>query len=170
MKYVIEKLPSYALIKIEEKKVDSRISPELKQLFILMNTEGIKNLILDLSTTEYIDSSGLSSILVANRLCNNANGYLVLTGLNPNVYKMFEISQLADKLNIADSIDDAIEAIHYAEIESFDENFDLNDLDDDFENDDLNEEFDMDYENDEFYNDEYFDEIGLEDEYQKDNY
>ncbi len=154
MKYTIDKLPSYALVKLEEKKVDTRISPELKQLFVLMNTEGINNIILDLSSTDYIDSSGLSSILVANRLCNNSNGYLVLTGLNPNVSKMLEISQLIDKLNIADTVDDAIEAIHLAEIENFDENFNINDFDDDdFDDDDfetveIDDNFDIDFEED----------------------
>lgn len=172
MKYTIDKLPSYALIKLEEKKVDTRISPELKQLFVLMNTEGVNNLILDLSSTDYIDSSGLSSILIANRLCNNSNGFLVLTGLNQNVIKMLEISQLIDKLNIADSVDDAVEAIHLAEIESFDENFnidDFNDFDDsDFDTNDFDEDFDPELD-DEFFDDldDEFDDLGIEEEFKE---
>ncbi len=163
MKYTIDKLPTYALIKLEEKKVDTRISPDLKQLFVLMNTEGINNIILDLSSTDYIDSSGLSSILVANRLCTNSNGYFILTGINPNVSKMLEISQLKDKLNIAPTIDDAIEEIHLAEIENFDENFDVNNFDnynfDDFDEVNLEENFDDDFE------DENFDDLEFEDEF-----
>lgn len=172
MKYTIDKLPTYALIKLEEKKVDTRISPELKQLFVLMNAEGINNLILDLSSTEYIDSSGLSSILVANRLCNNAEGNLILTGLNENVTKMLEISQLIDKLNIAETVDDAIEAIHLAEIEDFDKNFNVDDFDDfnDFDENYNHEDFD---ELDEDFDDEFseeFNQFDIEEEYRTDNY
>ncbi|GIV44947.1 MAG: hypothetical protein KatS3mg035_2070 [Bacteroidia bacterium] len=170
MKYTIDKLPSYALIKLEEKKVDTRISPELKNLFVLMNAEGVNNLILDLSSTDYIDSSGLSSILVANRLCNNSNGYLVLTGLNENVIKMLEISQLIDKLNIADTVDDAVEAIHLAEIEDFDENFNIEDFED-FDLDELDEDFDLDFEDEDFNEfDEDFDELGIEEEFHSNDY
>ncbi len=175
MKYTIDKLPTYALIKLEEKKVDTRISPELKQLFVLMNTEGINSFILDLSSTDYIDSSGLSSILVANRLCNNSNGYLVLAGLNQNVIKMLEISQLIDKLNIADTVDDAIEAIHLAEIENFDENFNIDDFDDfdddDFEINEIDDDFDVDFEDEDFDDfSEDFDELGIEEEFRSNDY
>lgn len=173
MKYTIDRLPSYALIKIEEKKVDTRISPELKNLFVLMNTEGVSNLILDLSSADYIDSSGLSSILVANRLCNSSNGYLVLTGLNENVIKMLEISQLIDKLNIADTVDDAVEAIHLAEIEDFDENFNIEDFNDfdNFDSEELDDDFGLDPGYEDFDDiDEDFDELGIEEEFHPNDY
>jgi len=172
MKYTIDKLPTYSLIKIEEKKIDTRISPELKQLFVMMSAEGVNNMILDLSSAEYIDSSGLSSILVANRLCNNVNGYLVLTGLNPNVQKMLEISQLLDKLHIAENVDDAVEAIHLAEIEEFDKNFNIDYFQDDFDMNDLDSEFDYNFD-DEFkdeFEEGFGDEMGFDDELKRDNY
>ncbi len=131
MKYSIDKQDKYCLLKIDEEKIDSRVAPDLKGQFILMNNEGISNIILDLSATKYIDSSGLSSILVANRLCNNSGGALVLSMISEHVEKMLTISQLIDVLNISESNEEAIEAIYLAEEEEeivFDEE-DFEDLD-----------------------------------------
>jgi len=64
-----------------------------------------------LSKCRYCDSSGLSAILVANRLCKNATGTFVLTGLNDAVERLITISQLDTVLNIAGSLDEAIKML-----------------------------------------------------------
>jgi anti-sigma B factor antagonist len=73
----------------------------------LFQATGEKNIILDLSNCRYCDSSGLSAILVANRLCKNANGTFVLTGLNDAVERLITISQLDTVLNISNSLQEA---------------------------------------------------------------
>jgi anti-anti-sigma regulatory factor len=50
---------------------------------------------------------------VANRLCKNANGTFVLTGLNDAVERLITISQLDTVLNITVSVDDAVK--HFGE-------------------------------------------------------
>jgi anti-sigma B factor antagonist len=72
-----------------------------------LNADGVKNIIIDLALTRYCDSSGLSAILVANRLCKNANGSLVITGLQDSVMKLITISQLDSILNIATSVEES---------------------------------------------------------------
>ena len=49
---------------------------------------------MDLSKTKYCDSTGLSAILVANRLCKDTNGSFALCGLQPSVRKMIEIARI----------------------------------------------------------------------------
>ncbi|MCG8701050.1 MAG: STAS domain-containing protein [Bacteroidales bacterium] len=73
-----------------------------------------KNIVLDLSKCRYCDSSGLSAILVANRLCKNANGVFVLTGLNDAVERLITISQLDTVLNITSSVEEAVGLIEKA--------------------------------------------------------
>jgi anti-anti-sigma factor len=75
---------------------------------VLVSGNGEKNIVLDLSKCRYCDSSGLSAILVANRLCKNANGTFVLTGLNDAVERLITISQLDTVLNIAGSVEEAV--------------------------------------------------------------
>lgn len=108
MEFKIEKLPNYTLIQVLEEKLDTHIAPTLKSELVLVSGNGEKNIVLDLSKCRYCDSSGLSAILVANRLCKNANGTFVLTGLNDAVERLITISQLDTVLNIAGSVEEAI--------------------------------------------------------------
>ena len=75
--YTIEKKEKYAQINLKDEKLDSHVSPSLKSELVVLNSEGFKNIIIDLTDTRYCDSSGLSAILVANRLCKNSGGTFV---------------------------------------------------------------------------------------------
>ena len=111
MEFKIEKLEKYTLIQVMEEKLDTNVAPSLKSELVLISGKGEKNIILDLSNCRYCDSSGLSAILVANRLCKNANGTFVLTGLNDAVDRLITISQLDTVLNIAYSTEEAIDVV-----------------------------------------------------------
>lgn len=108
MSFQIEKNDKYAVIRLEAEKLDSNLAPSLKSELVVLNTDGSKNIVIDLTATRYCDSSGLSAILVANRLCKNSQGVFVLTGLQDSVKKLIAISQLDTILNIAASLDEAI--------------------------------------------------------------
>lgn len=89
-------------------KLDSSNAPDLKGLFLHHNKSGINQIILELTETVYCDSSGLSAILVANRLCKDTNGTFVLFGLQSSVKKMIEIAQLDRVLTIETNLEDAL--------------------------------------------------------------
>jgi len=114
MEFQIEKFENHTLIKVLEEKLDTHIAPTLKSELVLISGNGEKNIILDLSSCRYCDSSGLSAILVANRLCKNSNGTFVLTGLNDAVERLITISQLDTVLNITKTIEEAQKAIKNA--------------------------------------------------------
>ena len=115
MEFNIEKFENHTLIKVLEEKLDTHIAPTLKSELVLVSGNGEKNIVLDLSNCRYCDSSGLSAILVANRLCKNASGTFVLTGLNDAVERLITISQLDTVLNITTSVEDAVAMIKEAE-------------------------------------------------------
>lgn len=115
MEFKIDKLENYTLIKVLEEKLDTHIAPTLKSELVLVSGNGEKNIILDLENCRYCDSSGLSAILVANRLCKNANGTFVLTGLNDAVERLITISQLDTVLNISNSVEKAVDLISETE-------------------------------------------------------
>jgi len=106
MEFKIEKKKNYTVIQILEEKLDTHLAPTLKSELVLISGNGEKNIILDLNKVKYCDSSGLSAILVANRLAKNANGIFVLTGLNDAVERLITISQLDTVLNIADNVEE----------------------------------------------------------------
>ncbi len=115
MEFKIEKFENHTLIKVLEEKLDTHIAPTLKSELVLVSGNGEKNIVLDLENCKYCDSSGLSAILVANRLCKNSSGTFVLAGLNDAVERLITISQLDTVLNIADSVEEAEKMIREAE-------------------------------------------------------
>ena len=74
MNFTTTKHDRFTLVNIEIEKLGGVISPELKAHFVELNNQGEKNIILKMDSARYCDSSGLSAILVGNRLCKNANG------------------------------------------------------------------------------------------------
>ncbi|WP_026898306.1 STAS domain-containing protein [Daejeonella oryzae] len=117
MKFTVDKHEKYVLIKLNESKLNSLISPQLKSELILTNTEGQRNMILDLSAVKYSDSSGLGSLLVGHRICKNSDGVFILTGINENISRLISISQLENVLTIVGSVEEGIDLIFMEEIE-----------------------------------------------------
>lgn len=117
MKLEINKEELYTSIKLMEEKLDTRIAPNLKGEFVLLNAEGINNVILNLEAVKFADSAGLSSILVANRLCEEGGGALVLCGLSEHVSKLITIACLDSVLYITRTEKEAIDAFYLAEME-----------------------------------------------------
>lgn len=108
----------YTAIKLLEEKLDSRIAPDLKSELVNLNAQGIRNILLNLDEVKYVDSSGLSAILTANRLCSTAGGMLAISNIKPHVEKLVKISHLDSVLNILPTEAEAMEAIFMAEIEN----------------------------------------------------
>lgn len=111
MKYSIEKEEKYCLLKLDESKLDTTIAPKLKSELITLSAEGVQNMILDLSAVKYTDSSGLSAILVGNRVYGENGGIFVLTGMNEHVMKLITISQLDKVLNILPTVEESVDAV-----------------------------------------------------------
>ena len=53
MKFLINKEEKYTVLKLDEEKLDSVISPLLKTEFTNLNAEGTKNIIFDMSAIKY---------------------------------------------------------------------------------------------------------------------
>lgn len=111
-KFKITKKEVYTLISIESDKLDALIAPILKSELVLISGNGEKNIVIDLQNVKYCDSSGLSTILVANRLAKNAGGTLIIYNLQTTVMRLISISQLDTVLNIADNIEEAEKIIN----------------------------------------------------------
>lgn len=112
MNFSKEEKEHYTIVTSNVEKLDSTNAPELKSELVLINKNSVNNIVLDLSHSRYCDSSGLSAILIGNRLCKDSGGKFVLSGLQPNVMKLVEISQLNNVLNIEDSLDSAESSIN----------------------------------------------------------
>ena len=121
MKYNIDKEENYSVFQLQEDNLNSLIAPNLKSEFVFLRNEGVKNLIFDLSLVKYVDSSGLSAILTANRLWKDY-GSFILTGIDhPSVKRLIEISRLETILTLIPSLQ---ESINYVDAELIEKTLD----------------------------------------------
>jgi anti-anti-sigma factor len=117
MKYSVDKREKVTIIRLQEDNLNSLLAPELKSALIIINNEGVPNIILDLSEVKYVDSSGLSAILTGNRMWKDV-GSFILTGIvSPTVMKLLEISKLDSVLTLLPSVQESIDYIYMEEIE-----------------------------------------------------
>ncbi|MEQ8810587.1 MAG: STAS domain-containing protein [Imperialibacter sp.] len=118
MKYSLDKSEKYSILKITQEKLDTSTAPDYKSEFVKLQAEGSSNMILDLSDVKYVDSSGLSALLVGNRCFSEAGGIFVMIGMNDHVVNLIKISQLDKVLNIVPTKEEAIDTVFLHEIES----------------------------------------------------
>ncbi len=81
-------------LKINEKKIDSSISSELKGEFLILCKPKVETLIVDLGNVEFCDSSGLSALLIADRKMKEHDGKVRLVNVNKKVASILKISML----------------------------------------------------------------------------
>jgi len=108
MDFEITRLVDYTIVKVLKDRLDTNNAADLKSELVVINSKGEKNIILDVSSCDYCDSSGLSAILVANRLCEDSIGTFILTGLQPDVEQIIRISMLHTVLIITKTVADAV--------------------------------------------------------------
>ena len=117
MKFFIDRQEKYCLLALLEEKLNSLNATQFKTELVTLHAEGVRNMILDLSKVNFVDSSGLSSLLVGNRVCKQANGTFVIAGANDNVMKLIKISQLDSILQIVPTPSEGIDLVLMDEVE-----------------------------------------------------
>lgn len=109
MNFEIKKQDDITIFKLNENRLDTNISGLVKGEFtMLLKVEGVQKFIIDLSQVKSCDSSGLSSILVANRILNTSGGEMRLAAPSEKVYSLIKITQLERVLRVCNSVDEAI--------------------------------------------------------------
>lgn len=117
MKFSLDKKDRYSILKLEEENLNSVLAPDVKSEFVFLRNEGVRNLILDLSAVKYVDSSGLSAILTANRLWNDFGAFVITNVEHPAVQKLIEISRLQTILTIVPTLAESIDYIMMEELQ-----------------------------------------------------
>ncbi len=107
----IVKKEGYTLVRVNAEKLDTYSAGNLRAELVVLTSSGEKNIVLDLSSCKYCDSSGLRVILVGNRLCEEAIGTFILCGLQPDVEYLISLSMLHTVLLITKTSEQAEELL-----------------------------------------------------------
>lgn len=81
------------------KLLDDRIAPILNG--------GAKVIIFDMDAVEYVSSMGLNTIFKVQRSLDRTNGTFMMTNIQPQVKKVFDIIKALPNMKIFESIEEA---------------------------------------------------------------
>lgn len=82
---------------------------QLERDFIsLMDTYGVRQVILDLQSVNYVTSAAVGKLIALHRRLARANGRLILCSLQSDVQSTLALSQLLNYFNVTETADDAL--------------------------------------------------------------
>lgn len=109
MKLHEENIGGVQVVRIEESRLDSAVSSELKtEILRLVENEAAINILIDLKAVEYVDSSGLGALLFGHRHVKANSGQMKLVYLNQKVRTLIKIANLENILQGYDDEQDAL--------------------------------------------------------------
>ena len=86
-------------------------APEFSRRLNAAIAKGKTAVVLDLTGTEFIDSTGLSVLLNGLRRVTRQRGRMALVCVNPTVLRLFEITRLDSTFDIRRTRDEALQAV-----------------------------------------------------------
>lgn len=112
MKFTVDKKKELTIFKLMEPRLDATIAPDLKSEFvILIEAEGKKYIIVDISQVEAIDSSGIGALLMAHRQTADREGFAAFAGVKNRVRDLLKMTGLDKQLFIFSSVQEALNSI-----------------------------------------------------------
>jgi anti-sigma B factor antagonist len=94
MNLQIEQKGNVMLLTVREDRLDAHNSGEFKNQMVKLFEDGKKDLVVDLQTVRFIDSSGLGALVSGFKNASSRSGCLKLAGLQLQVKSMFELTRL----------------------------------------------------------------------------
>ena len=108
MNLQIEQKGTVMLLTVHEERLDAHNSGEFKSQMLKLFEEGRKDLVVDLQTVRFIDSSGLGALVSGFKNASSRSGSLKLAGLQLQVKSMFELTRLHRVFEIFIDADEAL--------------------------------------------------------------
>jgi anti-sigma B factor antagonist len=108
MNILMEMHKGKTVLILKEERVDAHNAAELKDRILKALEEGDHALVIDLSQVQFIDSSGLGALLSGFKNANLRASDFALTGLQPRVKSMFELTRLHRVFEIYPGLEEAL--------------------------------------------------------------
>jgi len=109
--FIRTELPTSGVVVISPTNdVDMSRSPILRAAIKGKLKKGLDRMIIDLCEVQYMDSSGLATLVEAMRIAKNESVSLHLVSMTPKVRAIFEIARLDAFFSIKDSRQEALDS------------------------------------------------------------
>lgn len=94
-----------------EGEVDVYTAPQLKQQMISLLESGARELVVDLTKVDYLDSTALGVLIGGLKRMRERDGNMVLVCPSPRIRRVFEITGLDKIFDIFNTAQDATESM-----------------------------------------------------------
>ncbi len=112
MEMSVEKIGDVAVVTPRAEHLDASVVEEFKRdIGPILETN--RNVLLDMSELQFVDSAGLGAILSCLRRLSAAEGDLKLCGLSSPVRAVFEIARMHRIFDIANTREEGIQAFRH---------------------------------------------------------
>jgi anti-sigma B factor antagonist len=91
-------------------EVDLATAPQLRQQLVDLVADGHRRIVVDLSRTDFLDSTGLGALVVGLKRLRAHDGEMRVVCTTPRVRKVFEITHVDRVLPLFESVDEACAA------------------------------------------------------------
>lgn len=75
-------------------RLDAHAAPEMRDMLHRLQDEGHHQILVDMSSVSFVDSTGLTVLVSGMKRCRQAGGDLALTQLQQSVRIIFELTRL----------------------------------------------------------------------------
>jgi anti-sigma B factor antagonist len=93
-------------------RFDAYAAPDVEIFFQKINTDPMPHVIVNLSQVNFIDSTGLATLVIGMKRCRRRQGDLVLCGVQQAVRVIFELTSLNKILTMTGTQEEAIATVH----------------------------------------------------------
>ncbi len=121
MRFSVEQDNDIVIFTLKEPKLDEATAPDVKAEFLIICQPNIEALIIDLTNVQEGDNSGVSALLLANRLMKEHDSPVFLTGVSEQLFSLLRLSMVDHNFEFRSTVDEALS--EFSDSEEFDDDF-----------------------------------------------
>lgn len=106
MPFEAKNVNSHQVVYVDEPRLDASLAEAFKAYLFEQIDDGASNLIVDLTEVRFMDSSGLGALVAALKKLGGSRG-VTLSGAQPAVKDLFELTSMDKLFNIVPTVNDA---------------------------------------------------------------
>lgn len=111
MEFKIDTKPTYTVITPSQNVIDDKMTDELAQKIDECTNNGSTNFIIDIEQCKTADNTSLAKLLELHTKCYDAQYSFVITGMNDSIKELAKKADIADELNIAPTMIEAVDIV-----------------------------------------------------------
>jgi len=110
MLFSVDEVNGVKIFRLKEDRLDSHIASELKAQLLVLLANDVQSVVVDLTETNYVDSSGLGALLLGIRQARENDSKFAVFGANKRILNLIKIAHLEGVIINYNSEKDALKA------------------------------------------------------------